>query len=207
MKLSQLDLYTGLILLCVILLPVCGWWCYQTNEEIKQCEKARRDATRSNGLLEKIGALQKKVEVVNNSNATLTRTPRQFFETQILVAAANGGLSANDFGLVGPKEEPLTIPGSRQKAVDHVMAVDWKRKDLPLKLELIQALLWNCESGAGMDPTKQMQSVWRLRTLDITNISDGKSRTFASFKTPPPELEDRWSITKMEFARREPRKN
>ena len=42
----------------------------------------------------------------------------------------------------------MTIPGSRQKAVDHVMTVDWKRKDLPLKLELIlvngQVLDINC---------------------------------------------------------------
>ena len=57
--LREMDLYRALIVICLLAMPVCGWWCYQTDLQIKDCEKAISDATRSGGVLEQIGALQK----------------------------------------------------------------------------------------------------------------------------------------------------
>lgn len=203
--LKNLDLYTVLIVLCVLLLPVCAWWCYNTNEEIKLCQSAVREASRPGGLLEQIGALQKKVEIVNQNRGGSRLNPVGFIEGQIIAAASNGGLGSSDFGLNSPKEEPATIPGSKQKVSDYVVTVDWRRKDLEVKLDFIEAVLWNCESGAGVSGATGAPSIWRLRALEIVNMTDDKKT--ARFDTPPPELEDRWAIKKMQFARREPRKN
>ena len=49
------------------------------------------------------------------------------------------------------------------------------------------------------------QSVWKLRDLQLINATD--ERMLTQFKTPPPELVDKWSIKSMKFARREPRKS
>ncbi|MCA8954043.1 MAG: hypothetical protein KDE27_31335 [Planctomycetes bacterium] len=201
--LQKIDLYTALILLCVVLLPVCGWWVYKTQQDIEACKAAVARADRKNGTLEQIGALQKKIEIVQNNRSGGTKEPATFFDRQILVAAANGGLSSNDFQLKGPREESVTIPGSKQPASDFVMEVDWSKCETPMRLELVEALLWNLESGAGA-AAGGLQSIWRLRELEIVNTTDEKLLT--RFDTPPPELEDRWKIKRMEFARREPRK-
>lgn len=199
--LSRIDLYTGLILLCVVLLPICGWWCMKTHEGIKSCQQTVRSAGL---LLEEIGSLQKKIEIVNLNKASSTMEPGVFLQKQIITAASNKVLRANDITVIGPKEEPAVIPGSRQRVSDFVVTVDWKRKDLALKLDFIEAMLWNCESGAGHDRTKtSFPSIWRLRDLDIVNVTDEKK--FQRFDTPPPELEDRWTIRQLKFARREPK--
>lgn len=203
----ELDLYKGLILLCLLALPVCGWWCYQTDQSIKECEKAASEATRSGGLLEQIGALQKKVElVVANRYSTndATQSPRIYFEKQLL-AAASQNLTSTDFQLTDPKEDSAyTGPGSRQKAVDFIAEVIWKRKDLSLPLAFIYAVLFNCESGARPGGEQVgLQSIWKLRELQIVNATN--ERLTSTFDAPPPELEDKWTIKKMTFARREPR--
>ena len=73
-----------------------------------------------------------------------------------------------------------------------------------MKLDFIDAMLWNCESGAGLTGARTgLQSVWRLRQLEIVNATD--ERKFQRYDTPPPELQDRWYIKQLKFARREPK--
>ena len=202
----KLDLYKGIILLCLVALPLCGWWCLKLNESIDQCKDAIYHATRSGGLLEQIGALQKKVELVvqnRHSTSDAISMPSSYFDAQILTAAAQD-LQSNDFKVDPPKEEVAVMVGSKQKAADFVVGVTWQRKDLAVKLAFIYAVLFNCESGnkTGVSRVGQ-QSVWKLRELEIVNATDEKA--FNSFSVPPPDLEDRWTIKKMAFARREPR--
>lgn len=200
-KSKGLDLYTALILVCVVLLPVCGWWCYQTRQKIDAAEKAAYEATKRGGYLEEIGALQKQVDLVNNNRSGDVSQPGTYFETQILVAGG-GKLGTTDFSVKSPSPEFLTLPGTKQKATDYVVEIQWTNKDLQLKLDFIDALLWNCESGAGPGGSSNLQSIWKLRELEIENITVDKGR--GGYKTPPPELDDRWQIRKMKFARREP---
>lgn len=206
--LREMDLYKALILLCLLAMPVCGWWCYTVDQSIKDCNKAIYEATRSGGLLEQIGGLQKKVElVVQNRLSTndATQQPRTYFERQIL-AAASQNLATSDFGLTDPKEENA-FTGSKQKAKDYVAEVTWKRKDLSLPLAFVYAVLFNCESGArpGGEQTG-LQSIWKLRKLELVNATN--ERLMAALGSnpdvPPPELEDKWTIKRMTFARREP---
>jgi len=203
----KLDLYRGIILLCLVALPACGWWCWTLEQSIADCKDAIAKATRPGGLLEQIGALQKKVElVVENrvSTSDAIKQPRLYFDGQILTAASQG-LTNTDYSLSDPKEESAQMGGGKQRAADYVVDVTWKRKDLALPLAFIYAVLFNCESGNKTGVSRDGQrSVWKLRDLEIVNATD-ETIVNNSFKTPPVELEDRWFIKKMQFARREPR--
>jgi hypothetical protein len=206
--LREMDLYRGLILICLLALPVCGFWCYSIEQSIAECEKAILEATRSGGLLEQIGGLRVKVDlVVQNRLSTndATQQPRTYFERQIL-AAATQNLAASDFGLTDPKEEP-GYTGTKQRVKDYVAEVTWKRKDLSLPLAFVYAVLFNCESGARPGGAQTgLQSIWKLRKLELVNATNERLLTGlgSNPEAPPPELEDKWSIKRMTFARREP---
>ena len=205
--LRNMDLYKAIVLLSLLLLPLGGWWCSRTNDEIDLCKKSITDATRSGGLLEQIGSLQKKVEVVAQNKRTTSdaiNIPRTYFQGQIIAAASGGGsLKTNDFGLTDPKEEPATLGGGRQRAADFVVDVTWNRDDFTVSLPFVYAVLFNCESGAH-GAGQGNPSIWKLRELHIVNSTD--ERLITNYKTPPPELSDNWVIKSMKFARREPRK-
>lgn len=207
--LREMDLYRGLILICLLALPVAGWWCNSLANSIKECEAAVREATRPGGLLEQIGGYQKKIELVvsnRQSAAGATQQPRTYFEGQIM-ASATQNLEKNDFGLTDPKEETaVTSASSKQKAVDFVAEVQWKRKDLSMPLTFVYAVIMNCESGARPGGgAAGLQSIWKLRELSIVNATN--ERLVATMDVPPPELEDKWAIKKMTFARREPKRD
>lgn len=203
--LQSLDAYTALILVCLLAAPVLGWWCYDQQQQIDACQKAIADAPR---ILEDIGAMQKKVEiVVQNRSVTsaATQSPREYFEGQIL-AAASQNLSRNDFTLNDPVEDNVTI--GKQAVTDFTAEVKWLRKDLSLPLAFIYAVLFNCESGAraGGDAAA-VQSVWKLRKLEIVNATSDKFTSATPDFAPPLELEDRWQVRAMSFVRREPRRD
>lgn len=205
--LREMDLYKALILLCLVAMPICGYWLMTIEQSIKDCERAVQDATKTHGQLEEIGALQKQVElVVANRPGDATQQPREYFQGQIL-AAASQSLVATDFHLTDPKEEAAYLGGSKQKAKDHVIEVTWKNKALSLPLAFVYAVVFNCESGArtGGGDQSGLQSIWKLRRLELINATNEKLASPSSnAEVPPPELEDKWTIKQMQFARREP---
>lgn len=200
---KDMDLYKGIILLSVILLPLGGWWISNLDEQIGQCEAALRTATKSGGYLEEIGKLQKQIEVVaQNRRSVSIEDPRTYFEGQIL--AVSPDLKPDHFSPSQPKGENVTI--GRQKAVDQVVSIDWGRGGdrKEVKMDFVYAVLFNCESGARAGGVSNgPPSVWRLRSLKLSNVTTDK--IMGRKKTPPPEIDDRWYIKEMKFARREPR--
>lgn len=206
--LREMDLYKGLILICLLAIPAVGWWCNTLSNSIKECEAAVREATRPGGLLEQIGGYQNKIQLVvqNRQSATgATQQPRTYFEGQIMASAAQN-LEKNDFGLTDPKEESAVTTSAKQKAVDFVAEVQWKRKDLSMPLAFVYSVVMNCESGARPGGgAAGLQSIWKLRELSIVNATN--ERLVATQEAPPPELEDKWAIKKMTFARREPKRD
>ena len=200
---KEMDLYKGIILVSVILLPLGGWWISGLDEQIASCQAALRMATKRGGYLEEIGKLQKQIEVVaQNRRSVSIENPSTYFETQI--RAANPALRAGDFSPRPPRAKNETV--GRQKVTDQVVAINWGsgRKDRrEVKLDFVYAVLFNCESGARANGAAGgPPSVWRLRSLKLDNVTMGRA---TKGKVPPPEFEDRWAIQKMEFARREPR--
>jgi len=200
----NMDLYKVIVLLSFVVLPLGGWWCYRLDEQIVASRAAIKEATRPGGLMETIGSLQKKIEIVAQNRRITSDTitqHRTYFEGQ-LIAAGGAQLKTTDFKIEDPKEEVVNLP--RQKVTDYVVDVTWLRRDLPVQLEFIYAVAFNCESGAASAGATSRNSVWKLRELSIVNATD--DRMMQSSKTPPPELADRWTIRTMKFARREPRK-
>ena len=49
--LKTMDLYKGIILMSVLLLPAGGWWVSKLQTEIEQCEDALYQATKNGGML------------------------------------------------------------------------------------------------------------------------------------------------------------
>lgn len=202
--LRNLDAYRVIVIVCLALLPL-GWWLVRDLEkEIDACRATIAAARREKGLIEEIGKLQRKVEVVVQNKRSMSdsiKDPRTYFQGQLLQSGP--GLKANDFSIQDPKEEPSTL-ASKQAIVDYVVDIAGWRKDLPVKLDFLYAAIYNCESGASAVSEAAQQSVWRLRDLKVVNASDPTG--FSGGKTPPPELKDEWMIQELKFARREPRK-
>jgi hypothetical protein len=202
----DMDLYKAIVLASLIVLPIGGWLIKVQDDEIEASKKAIHDAMKSGGLLEQIGALQRKVEVVVQNKRSMSeaiKDPRTYIEGQILAAAGGSGLKTTDFQPTDAKEEKWVMP-SKQQVTDHVVDVNWLRKDLTVGMDFVYAVLFNCESGARQTREQEQQSVWKLRELQLVNATD--ERLLSQQKTPPPELVDKWSIRVMKFARREPRK-
>jgi hypothetical protein len=202
--LRNMDLYKAIVLLSVVLLPLGGWLIKGLDENIKACRTTLNEARRPGGIVEQIGGLQRKVEVVNLNNRSTKdaiSAPGTYFEGQIL-AAGGSGIKVSDFNPKEPQEQGWTLGKSR--VADYVVDIDWVRRDMVVTLEFVYAVLFNCESGARQAGDAAQQSVWKLRELQLVNVTNPAIGT--KNDTPPPELEDKWQIRKMSFARREPRK-
>jgi hypothetical protein len=202
--LRSLDLYKAIVLLSLVLLPL-GWWQIERQEQdILACRTAIRAATQNGGVLEEIGSLQRKVELVVENKRSLqdaVQQPAQYFEEQIQLAGG-AQLKTTDFQPLPGTQENDTLKGkSRQQITDHIVNVTF-RKDLLVPMDFVFAVLWNCESGARNSANKTQESVWKLRELQLVNGTD--ERLIGQGKTPPAGLEDKWSIKALRFARREP---
>ncbi len=204
--LRNLDLYKAIVLLSVVLLPLGAWLVKRLDDDIAACKRTIAEAKRPKGLVEEIGSLQRKVEVVVQNKRSTTdaiQAPGTYFEGQIL-AAGGAGLKVSDFNPKEPKEEPWTMLPSKQRVADYVVDIDWVRKDMVVPMDFVYAVLFNCESGARQAGDAAQQSVWKLRELQLVNATD--EALLNRHNTPPPELQDKWIIRSMKFARREPRK-
>jgi len=199
--LKTMDLYQGIILFSLVLLPAGGWWVNSLTEEIALCETALRNATKRGGLLEEIGELQKKIEVVAQNQRSTSQAvdePSQYFQEQIM--AVSNEVRANNFTPGVAKSSK--IKRGKQTFQDFEIDIKWAKSTPPAMMDFIYAVIFNCESGARRGLTRGSPSVWRLRKLHIQNAS--AKAWYTGKKTPTPEMEDRWTIRSMKFARREP---
>jgi hypothetical protein len=192
---KNLDLYKGIILVSLLLLPVSLGYLWWIQGQKVEAEKAIASATASKGELFKIGEIVRKLDTVekNLSRGGESESHRIYFERKILKAANDGaGLSNNDFVIGNEVSAPVT----GNKAVDQVVGITFKRagKDFDLSRDFIHAMIWNCETGGSQ--------IWKLRTLKIRNSEATESAR--KRKAPPKTIADDWRLEKLEFARREP---
>jgi hypothetical protein len=201
--LRNMDLYKAIVLLSVVLLPVGGWMIKRQDDDIAACKKAIEEATKPGGLLEQIGGLQRKVEIVVQNKRSMSeaiKDPGVYFQDQI-IAAGGSGIKLIDFQPMAPREESFTL--GKTRVADFIVDVNWMRKD-PVGMDFVYAVIFNCESGARAAGDPVQQSVWKLRELIVENATG--ERLLGQRKTPPAQLDDKWMIKKMSFARREPKK-
>ncbi len=216
--LRSLDLYKVIVLLSLVLLPVGYLLVRQLDESIIACKRTVAEATRNGGLLDQIGALQRKVEIVDKNKTIATgivSQPRTYFEGQILGSAAAGtNLKTSDFAPNEAPAENTVLQKGKQAVTDHIVVVDWSSKDrsreLTVTLDFVYSVIFNCESGArsanraAAAVADGQRSIWKLRELELVNMTD--EQVFSRHRTPRAELADKWKIKNMKFARREPRK-
>jgi hypothetical protein len=208
MKLPKLDLYKGVILASLVLLPAVGWWIKRTRDTIDATNRAITDATKPGGNIEEIGKLLKQLEVVEtnrfNASAQLA-DPRVYFERQLFLSA-QGGIARDAFSFKAEKTDQVTL--GKQHATDHIVPIDFTptagKKEFIFSRELLFAVLFNCESGFGGEKASTVTSIWKLYSIKATNASLQKEAS--QQLTPPAEIEDRWLVTNLQFARREPSK-
>lgn len=194
--LAGMDLYKGIILASLLLLPAAGGWGWWLQGRIDEAKKALGEAPR---LIEEIGSLQKQMETVvtNDTRAQQAQNASEYFERQLMASARGGGISRDDFSFSPPTEQPSTI-GRGQRVNDIEVDILFGkpgsgRTDFKLTRDYLFAVLFNSE-----------QQIWKLRSLEIVNATD--ERRLSTFQTPPLELADEWIVKKMKFARRTPGK-
>ena len=117
-----------------------GWWqVKKLDQEIAACEQTVAAARRPGGLIEEIGQLQRKVEVVVQNKRSMSdsiKDPRTYFQGQLLQSGSQ--LKVNDFSLQDARPEQTTLP-SKQPVTDYVIAIDWpNKKDLPVGLDVVE---------------------------------------------------------------------
>jgi hypothetical protein len=199
--LRGLDLYKGIVLVSLLLLPAAGGWVWSLHGGIEATQRALAEATRPRGLIEEIGQLQRQMEtVVRNKtrDEVATRNHGEYFEGKIITSQRGGGLSKDDFTISKATPVNATIGGG-QRVTDLEVEIAFgkqggTRSDMALPRDFIWAVLYNSE-----------QQIWKLRTLEIQNATDERSLT--TRRTPPPELEDKWLVRRLKFVRREPGKD
>jgi hypothetical protein len=209
---KSMDLYKGVILASIALLPAAGWWINKNQQGIEAANRAITEAIRPNGTLQRIAELQRKVELVANSSvgsSSATAEPEVYFQSQIYRSAKNGQLAKEDFNPSPARPEVAFTGSSKQRATDYVVKIDFVKqggKDLKVPRDFLFAVLFNCESGASTGGAGALPSVWKLRSLKVQNGTEQLAAALPTRKTPPGELEDLWIIKDMQFARREPSK-
>jgi hypothetical protein len=205
--LQNMDLYKGVIFGSLLLLPVAGWWIKKTLDDIDVADRAVTAAIKPGGYIEEIGKLQQQIEKVEENRVSAsaqTGSTDLYFEGQIFISAAKNPIDKNQFKINPPREEGVT--SGKQLARDYIVKIDWLKqgdKEFAFSKEFLFAVLFNCESGATNSGVKDLSSIWKLYSLSVVNA--GLERL--QLKTPPEQTEDQWIVKKMEFARREPRKD
>lgn len=207
--LQNFDLYKGVILASLLLLPAAGLWIRSTQNAIERADTAIFNATKPGGYLEEIGKLQKQLRTVEDNRAsasTQTGDASVYFAGQIFRSASSGQIDKNQFNIAPQREEPATT-GKKQLVKDIIVKIDWAPrggKEFTFSREFLFAVLFNCESSARGKDSAPLPSIWKLSSIKIVNASASKLMT--QQLAPPAELQDEWIVSNLQFARREPRK-
>lgn len=192
----DMDLYKGIILASLVLLPAAGWWAWSLDSRIRLGEQAIRAAETS--VLQAIGSLQAEVEEVQRNKlpgggiGTGTGDHRVFFANQIR-GSSSSPLSSNDFRIT--PENDLRVP--RLNAIDSEVTIEFKRSgkdDYALPRDYIMALLFNIESA--------QPQIWKLRHIKLRN--EETQRLVSQKQAPPPEIGDMWLVDGLKYVRRSP---
>ena len=197
--LRKLDLYKVIILLCLLAMPVLGYFIWTMQENLKKGQQALAQATqqgRSNqsGDIEAIGTLMAQVDKMKDTAKTEAGgdSHRVAFQTAIQKTNASG-LKLDDFAISDVKTTVVNIDKNKQ-ATQQYFSIDFKRDGsrLPLSRDFVNAMLFNCEK----------EGAWKLSQFKMRNK---EAAAGGNSKTPPPEVSDEWFLETLTFARKVPK--
>jgi hypothetical protein len=188
---GNMDLYKGMILGCLLLIPAAGAWVWWLKNRLEVAEKAAAQARKPLGDLQMIGLLQKQIERQAKQAQQVTGTDH--YRTYMQGKLVQGGLRIDDAQVQNPL--PRTVGSLRAIDKEFEVLFGRERERLPLTRDYINVAIYNIESQL---------PIYKLRELKLVNriILDQNLRRG---DTPPPsELPDEWYVEKMVFASREP---
>ena len=195
---EKLDLYKVIIVLCLVAMPVLGYFVWKMDQNLKAARSALAQATlqgrgTQSGDIEAIGTLMSQINKMKEVSKTEAGgdSHRVAFQRAIQNTQASG-LKLDDFTIGDIKNTGLTLDNRRQ-ATQQSFSIDFKRDGsrLPLSREFVNAMLFNCEKDGA----------WKLSQFRMRNKD---TMTSGTTKTPPPEIGDEWFIETLTFARKVP---
>jgi hypothetical protein len=197
--LAKLDLYKAIILICLLAMPVVGYFVWDLQKQIKDARSAVASATRlgtntSPGDIEAVGMTMAQVNKLRGKpveNADTDHTVA--LQKQILTAIKN--LKVDEFKLSKINEAMVTVDKTRQ-ATNQAVTVEFKRttgEPIPLEREQISKAIFNIES----------QLAWKLSALKIRNQQ--LKKLGAPPAAPPLETNDEWMVERLEISRKVPK--
>ena len=194
---ANMDLYKGILLASVVLMPAAAFWGYQLDQQVTEGNAALTNLRKRNGDLEQIGQYMEQIKNQQTNKSKDFQDYTTFFDTQVY-KSAKSGLKEEDFKVAPRPEVNVTVkPGGQTvRAKDIEIEISFAKNGkerFPLSRAFINQVMQNCEG---------MSQIWKLRELKIrsqTMLSRGRRTT-----APPPEIGDDWLVERMVFARREP---
>lgn len=191
----NLDLYKVIILASIVLIPAALGFVYWVEGRLEVAQLALRDAEKRNGEIERIGALQRKLESVEKtaSHVALRGEDHSLFFEQMISTSSGGTLKSTDFD-IGPEQ---TVTVSALQAQDQEVKIAFRQQNQPMKLprDFIHALVFNVESNG--------TQIWKLRQLEMRNLAV-KASSGGRAQAPEKTIADDWELRQLTFARREP---
>lgn len=196
---AKLDLYKAIIILCLLAMPVLGYFIWKMQEQLKAGQQALALATlqgrgNQSGDIEAIGTLMAQVDKMKDTSKLQDGADSHRVAFQSAIQKTNAsGLKLDDFTIGDIKVSPITLD-SKKQASQQSFQIDFKRDNvrLPLSRDFINAMLFNCEKEGAWK-----LSQFRMRNKDV--LAAG------STKNPPPEVSDEWMVETLTFARKIPK--
>ena len=191
----NMDLYKGMILGCMVLLPAAGGWVWWLKGRVEHAEKQVAAARQSKGDLQMIGLLQKQIEKQTKQAQTVIGQDhyRTYIEKCILSSAGGGGIKKEDFEIMNPQPHAF---GKNVEDKEVEVKFGTGREKLALPRDFLNYVIYNVESQL---------PIFKLRKLDIVNKTAQDQQLLRGDKAPPPELADEWYVDRMVFAQRQPK--
>lgn len=191
----NLDLYKVIILASIVLIPAALGFVYWVEGRLEVARIALRDAEKRNGEIERIGALQRKLESVNKtaSHVALRGEDHSLFFEQMISTSSGGTLKSTDYE-ISPEQTQVVQALSAQ---DQQVKIDFRQDGKVMKLprDFIHALVFNVESNG--------TQIWKLRQLTMQNAAI-KGSPGGKREAPEKTVSDDWELSQLHFARREP---
>ena len=159
-----LDLYKGLILGCLLLLPAAGYWIYSLQKRIEDCNRSIIVSTRAGGTLEQIGQLQRKMDTIKSNRNLLeqTKDPGLYFDEPD--PALGQERHDQQRGLLDPRDQ-----GRRRH--DQQAAVRRQGTGDPVRQEGLRSQRPHLRPRLHLGPALQLRIGRRHRQLDLEAAS------------------------------------
>src|SRR5262249_54552630 len=131
---AKLDLYKAIIVICLLAMPVIGWFIWDLQEKIAVGQRALQRATMTNpgsqqtGGIEAIGMLIAQVNKLKiNPSLDSSSADSHKVSFQKLIRLGAPGIKVDDYVISDKKTSPVMVDRTRQ-ATNEAVTIDFRRE-------------------------------------------------------------------------------